>query len=482
MCQTHDVLEREVKSKMAENKQKHPIGLWIANISIALQSYAGYAVSSVLVLFLTADISQNGLGLSVTKAASIIGLYQGINYMGSLVGGIITDKWLGIQKSLALGAFLQACGYLVLFFAKPSVANVWAGLIVLIVAGAFFKGQVSALVGALYSKKDLSRKDAAYSIFYMFTNIGSFFGPIVAGLVSDKWFATVTSDGEIAAYGYKYIFLMVAVIMFIVCAFILIFAPKWCGEVGKRAAAKVAAEAAGAKGGKNGKTAGVPLTKTEKNRIKAMVIMFLFVVLFWAAWYQTSTSFSILSNTLVDRKLGGFTVPVPWLTSFNGIMCVVLSPILGSLWLKLANSKKGDLSIPAKMALGMIITGGAFITLILGIATLGGVTDGSRQMNILFVLAAYILLTVGELCLSPIGMAMFNKLAPAKYSSLAMGAWYLSFCFANLISGKLAGFTETMGYTQVFGLIAGVVIVFGLILLILRKGLLKLMALDEFEN
>lgn len=159
---------------MAENaKQKHPIGLWLANISIALQSYSGYAVSSVLVLFLTADISQNGLGLTVTKAASIIGLYQGINYMGSLIGGYITDKWLGIQKSLAIGAFITACGYLVLFFAKPNVLNVWAGLIVLIIAGAFFKGQISSLVGALYSKNELSRKDAAYSIFYMFTNIGS---------------------------------------------------------------------------------------------------------------------------------------------------------------------------------------------------------------------------------------------------------------------------------------------------------------------
>ncbi len=464
---------------MAENaKQKHPIGLWLANISIALQSYSGYAVSSVLVLFLTADISQNGLGLTVTKAASIIGLYQGINYMGSLIGGYITDKWLGIQKSLAIGAFITACGYLVLFFAKPNVLNVWAGLIVLIIAGAFFKGQISSLVGALYSKNELSRKDAAYSIFYMFTNIGSFFGPIIAGFISDKWFATVNAEGEIAAYGYKYIFLMVAIVMFIVCALIIVLSPKWLGEVGKYPASQQAA-----KDVKNGKSkSNGQLTKTEKNRIKAMVIMFLFVVLFWAAWYQTSTSFSLLANTMVNRKLGGFTVPVPWLTSFNGILCVVLSPILGSFWLKLANTKKGDLSIPSKMGLGMIITGGAFITLILGIATLGGVTDGSRKMNLLFVLLAYFLLTVGELCLSPIGMAMFNKLAPAKYSSLAMGAWYLSFFFANLISGKLAGFTDTMGYTQIFGVIAGVVIVFGVILIFMRKGLLNLMALDEFEQ
>ena len=136
----------------------------------------------------------------------------------------------------------------------------------------------------------------------------------------------------------------------------------------------------------------------------------------------------------------------------------------------------------SRNGLGMILTGIAFLTLILGISTLGGVTDGTKQMNILFIIVAYFLLTVGELCLSPIGMAMFNKLAPAKYGSLAMGAWYLSFFFSSIISGKLAGFTDTLGYTQIFGLISAIVIIFGVILILLRNGLLKLMSLDKFNN
>ncbi|APQ97881.1 peptide MFS transporter [Clostridium botulinum] len=465
---------------MSQEKQKHPIGLSLVNISIALQSYAGYAVSSVLILFFTADINRNGLGLSVPKAASIIGLYQGVNYMGSLVGGYITDKWLGIQKSLALGSFLTACGYMVLFFAKPNIGSIWLGLIVLIIAGAFFKGQISTLVGSLYGKNELSKKDAAYSIFYMFINIGSFFGPIIAGLISDKWFAKVAADGEIAAYGYKYIFLMCAIVMIIVCALILILSPKWLGDVGKYPASKTEAKKASSKFKE--KVTNKPLTHTEKNRIKAMLVMFLFVIIFWSAWYQTATSFSLLADKLVNRKFGGFTMPVPWLTSVNAIFCVAFSPVLANIWVKLGNSKKGDLSVPTKMGLGLILAGVSFITLILGISTLGGVTDGSRQMNILFIIVAYFLLTLGELCLSPIGMAMFNKLAPAKFSSLAMGAWYLSFFFSNLISGKLAGFTDTMGYTEIFGFIAGVVIIFGLILILLRKGLLRLMSLDEFNK
>ncbi|RIZ57695.1 peptide MFS transporter [Paraclostridium bifermentans] len=459
---------------MMDQKVKHPMGLWLANISIALQSYAGYAVSSILILFFTADISQNGLGLSVAKATAIIGLYQGINYMGSLIGGYISDKWLGIQKSLILGSFITACGYILLFFAKPNIASVWSGLIVLVIAGAFFKGQISSLVGTLYDQDELSKKDAAYSIFYMFINIGSFFGPIIAGFISDKWFAKLTSDGEIAAYGYKYIFLMAAIAMFIVCFLLIVLSPKWLGEKGKYPVYDKENKS-------NKKSADNALTQVEKNRLKAMGVLFIFVVLFWTAWYQTSTSFTLLSNELVNRNLGSFVIPVPWLTSFNGILCVVLSPVLGSIWIKLSKSKHGDLSIPSKMGLGMLLTAAAFITVILGIKTLGGVFDGSKQMNILFILLAYFLLTVGELCISPIGMAMFNKLAPQKYSSLAMGAWYMSFFFSNLISGKVAGFTETMGYTKIFVLITIVVSIFGVLLILMRKKLTELMALDKFN-
>ena len=213
-----------------------------------------------------------------------------------------------------------------------------------------------------------------------------------------------------------------------------------------------------------------------------MVILFVFVVLFWSAWFQTQSSFSILMNDLVQRQYGSFTIPVPWLVAYNSILCVIFAPLMAKLWLKLGQSKRGDLSIPTKMALGMLFTAGAFVVLIIGINTLGGVVDGSKKMSLIFVLIAYLALTIGELCISPIGLAMFNKLAPVRYGSLAMGAWYLSNFFANLLSGKLAGLTSTMGYVQIFGTISGVLIVFAIMLFILRKKLVKLMALDEFKN
>ena len=432
---------------------------------------------------MTADVAQNGLGLSVAKASSIIGLYTAINYMGSIFGGWITDNYLGIQKSLILGSFLNGLAFIVMFFAPATVAGIWSGLIILIVAGMFFKGQIGALIGSLYGPTEFTRKDAAFALYYMAINIGAFFGPIISGLIADKWFAEISASGEILSYGYRYIFLMSAIVMFFVAVFIAVMSPKWLGEVGKYPVNKKANKKTKASTEEHHhEHEHKPLTETEKKRIVAMAVLFVFVVLFWAAWFQTQTSFSILMNDLVNRKVGGFNIPVPWLVSFNAILCVTFSPILGNLWLKLEKTERGDLPIPTKMALGMLLTAAAFVVLILGIRTLGGVLDGSAKMNILFVLLAYFLLTLGELCISPIGMAMFNKLAPVRYGSLAMGAWYLSNFFANLLSGKLAGLTSTMGYVQIFGTISGVLIVFAIMLFILRKKLVKLMALDEFKN
>ena len=431
---------------------------------------------------MTADVAQNGLGLSVAKASSIIGLYTAINYMGSIFGGWITDNYLGIQKSLILGSFLNGLAFIVMFFAPATVAGIWSGLIILIVAGMFFKGQIGALIGSLYGPTEFTRKDAAFALYYMAINIGAFFGPIISGLIADQWFAEIAATGEIVSFGYKYVFLMNGILMIGVSIFIYLTAPKLLGDVAKypvngKGAAKAAKEA-----GKKEVVEHQPLTQTEKKRILSMVILFVFVVLFWSAWFQTQSSFSILMNDLVQRQYGSFTIPVPWLVAYNSILCVIFAPLMAKLWLKLGQSKRGDLSIPTKMALGMLFTAGAFVILIIGINTLGGVVDGSKKMSLIYVLIAYLALTIGELCISPIGLAMFNKLAPVRYGSLAMGAWYLSNCFANLISGKLGGLTSTMGYVQIFGSISAVLIVFALMLLILRKGIVKLMALDEFEE
>lgn len=225
-----------------------------------------------------------------------------------------------------------------------------------------------------------------------------------------------------------------------------------------------------------------PITKVDKDRMKAMAVMFVFCTLFWSAWNQTQTSFAILTQKAVDRSIFGWNVPTPWLISFNGLLCVIMAPMFGSLWVKLSKTEKGDLQTGTKMGVGMLFSGIAFAVMVIGVKTINGTIDSGLKMSISYILIAYFLLTVGELFLSPIGLSMFNKLAPAKYASLAVGFWYLTTSLANIISGYLAKLTVKLTFTQVFTSIAIAVTVFGVILILLRDYLTNLMHLDKLKE
>lgn len=390
----------------------------------------------------------------------------------ALLGGWLADKYLGLQKSIILGTLFSCFGYIALYFSTGALWTVIASLALLLVAAGIGKGNISAMVGALYERDQVTMKDAAYSIYYMAINIGSLFGPIIFGLVTDSWFAKVANDGKIISYGYRVGFLVAAAIAFLQFVVFAFFAPTWIKDKGKYPTASKTAK----------KSVNHPLTQIDKDRMKAMAVMFVFSTLFWSAWFQTQTSFAILTQKAVDRTIFGWTIPTPWLVSFNGLLCVILAPTFGALWVKLSKTKRGDWDTGTKMGLGMIISGLAFVVMIFGLNTINGNVESGLKINILYILLTYVLLTVGELFLSPIGMAMFNKLAPAKYASLAMGIWYLTFSLANIISGYLAKLTVRLNYTQVFTYIGGVVIVLGVILILLKGYLNKFMHIDKLEE
>lgn len=455
-------------------KQKHPIGLLLANLSTGLNSFYAYGVAGYLFLLLTLPKSQNGMGLDIEFASDIYGWYSMIAFMAPLIGGYLADRYMGLQKTIILGTFVSVFSYIgyAFFLPKnPTVAVLYMCFATGIISSGLGKGNVSALVGELYAKNELSRRDEAYSIFYMATNLGAMLGPIIVGFLVETYFATTNSSGELV-YGFAYGYGVAAVLSIIQLIGFIFLAPRWLKDAGKYPSFKKE-EVTKSSSGTTG------FTSVEKGRLLAMLIIFVFVVLFWTAWYQTSTSFAIITEKMVDRNILGFTMPITWLTSFNGFLCVVLSPVLGHLWVKLANTKNGDLSVITKLALGMLISGLAFGVLIMGIKTLGGAVDGSIKMSIWYMLVCYFLLTVGELLLSPIGMSLFNKLAPAKYSSFVMAFWYLSFALANKFSAKLTGLTKGLGFETIFIYIAVIVAIFGVILIMIKKYLEKLMALEE---
>lgn len=451
---------------------KHPKGLHLVNVVTVLQNLYAYGIIGFLILFFTASTAENGLGLDRGFASELYGYYGALGYMMALVGGWLADKYLGIQKSIILGTLFSCFGYIALYFSTSELWTVIASLLLLLIAAGIGKGNISALVGALYERDQVTMKDAAYSIYYMAINIGSLFGPIIFGLMTDSWFAKVGSDGKVISYGYRYGFLVAAALAFVQFLVFALFAPSWLKEKGKYPVASKKAK----------KSVNHPLTKIDIDRMKAMAILFVFSTLFWSAWYQTQTSFAILTQKAVDRTIFGWTVPTPWLISFNGLLCAALAPAFGALWVKLSKTKHGDLDTGTKMGLGMILSGIAFGVMILGVNTIGGNIESGAKMNISYILITYVLLTIGELLLSPIGMSLFNKLSPAKYASLSMGIWYMTFSLSNIISGYLAKLTVKLSFTQVFTYIGAIVLIFGIVLLLIKGRLNDMMHIDKLEE
>src|SRR5699024_2307874 len=184
-----------------------------------------------------------------------------------------------------------------------------------------------------------------------------------------------------------------------------------------------------------------PLTKKEKKRTAAILITACFVVFFWAGFEQAGSSFTLYTKDFVDRQVFGYQVPVSWFQSLNPLFIIVLGPIVASLWIKLSKTKRGDLNPTTKMGIGMILLGFGFI------------------------IVTYLFHTLGELCLSPVGLSLVSKVAPLKIASLLMGVWMSAIGVANLLAGQLAALTASLGYLEIFLIIGATAILLGIILL-----------------
>lgn len=185
---------------------------------------------------------------------------------------------------------------------------------------------------------------------------------------------------------------------------------------------------------------------------------------------------TLYTDIFVDKHLFGWEVPTSWFQSLNPLFIVIFAPILSAFWVKLSSSKRGDLSAPTKMGLGMVMLGIGYMILILAVKQTG--SDEKHivtKANLLFIVLTYFMHTLGELFLSPVGLSMVSKLAPIKLASLLMGVWLASSGVANILGGKLAAFTQSLGYFEVFSLIGAVSIFMGLLLLLVSRMLVRMM-------
>ncbi|MCA8830598.1 peptide MFS transporter [Hymenobacter pini] len=456
-------------------RQSHPPGLYLLFFTEMWERFSYYGMRGLLVLYLTKTALEGGLGIPEASATLLYGYFTGFVYFTPIIGGWLADKYIGQRRAILIGGITMAVGQFFLFM-QPDLSTQAAafgmpwptllGLLLLILGNGFFKPNISTIVGKLYEQGD-PRRDSAFTIFYMGINTGAFFAPLVCGYLAEDLFATKNAAGEIMSYGFRYGFMAAGIGMLIGQLAFNLLGRKYLGDVG------MYPEGQGAD--KSAVVEKTPLTKEETDRMAVIFIITLFVVFFWAGFEQAGSSLTLYTDKFINRQVGSFLIPTSWFQSVNAGFIVLLGAPVAALWVSLARRGK-DLSIPVKMGLGMVLLGVGFLFMVGAAMERGGdVQDQAIKAGLWWLIATYFFHTVGELMLSPIGLSMVSRLSPPTLTSMLMGVWFLAPFVAQIAGGYIASYVEELGALKVFGLIAGFVILAGLVLIAIAKKLFAMM-------
>lgn len=451
----------------------HPAGLYVLFATEFWERFSYYGMRAIFALYMT-----KMLLLDKALASNIYGSYTGLVYLTPLIGGYVADRYWGNRKSIFVGGLLMALGQFLMFFSASlshaadkgaAISMMWAGLGFLIFGNGFFKPNISTMVGQLYVEND-SRKDAAYTIFYMGINAGAFLAPLVCGYLGEnvdfKWGFLSAGLG-----------MLVSLVIFYLTKDKYVVDPngKQLGvgpnkqEGTGDGASNTATEKKGGGGFSKqqlviliggiiamfslihfvgqvdvwgsliyGMTIVGPiviitdpsLTKIEKERLWVILIIMIFVIFFWMCFEQAGASLTFFAAEHTNRKIFGWEMPASYFQSFNAGFIVILAPIISAIWVRMG---KKNPAAPFKQSLGLAFLASGFLFIAFGSKSIP--VEGA---SIWFLTGLYFLHTVGELCLSPIGLSMVNKLTPGRFTSLMMGIWFLAIATGNKLAGAMS--------------------------------------------
>ncbi|EIO3981600.1 peptide MFS transporter [Vibrio vulnificus] len=432
----------------------HPRGLFLLFGTELWERFSYYAMRAILVLYLTDTTINGGLGWSTKDALDLYGTYTGLVYITPLIGGYLADNYLGQRRSILIGGALMAIGQFTLALPADalglgSLHTFYLGLALLIAGNGLFKPNISTMVGDLYQEGD-NRRDGAFTIFYMGINLGA----LIAGVVS----GSVTTE-----FGWKAGFVAAGIGMLISLMMQMALAQSWLGDIGREPAAKrdLAIKKSAQK---------EALTKEEVDRIKVILVMSLFTIVFWAGFEQAGGLMNIYTQQYTDRMIGSFEIPAAWFQSLNPFFIITLAPVLAVLWVKLG---KREPNSPVKFALAMFFLALGFLCMVGAVVEQSG--DTSVKTSMLWLVGAFFFHTLGELCLSPIGLSLVTKLAPLRLASLMMGAWFGCNAIANYVAGYVGSHVGELGAMAIFSGIAVTATVSGVILLLFSNQLVRWM-------
>jgi POT family proton-dependent oligopeptide transporter len=476
----------------------HPRGLATLFFTEMWERFSYYGMRALLILFMTAAVTNGGLGFSDSKAGAIYGAYTALVYLVTLPGGWIADRILGQRKSVLYGGITIACGHFSM--AIPGLTFFYFGLALIVIGTGLLKPNISTMVGELYGRDD-NRRDAGFSIFYMGINLGAFISPLLCGYLGEKvnWHY---------GFGLAGIGMTLGLIQYVLGA-------KYLGAAGLYPANAESPEAdarqrrwfrislavvigACALLGLLSITGVMPVTAqgiadvlgvlllvvvvvffgwllfagdwtpVERRRFVVILILFLAASLFWSAFEQAGSTLNLFAERSTDRHILGYEYPASWFQSVNSLFIITLAPVLAWLWVRLG---KKDPSSPAKFALGLIFVGLGFLVLMFGAMR----AASGIQVSSMWLWVTYLLHTLGELCLSPVGLSAMTKLAPARVAGLMMGVWFLATSVGDYIGGRLTSIYESFSPTSLFGAVAVFCVVLGLIMALFTKPMKRLM-------
>lgn len=465
----------------------HPRGLATLFLTEFWERFSYYGMRALLILFMTATVAEGGLGFSVAKSGAIYGVYAGMVYLVTLPGGWIADRIVGQRRAVLYGGLIIACGHYCL--AIPSLKTFYLGLVLIVMGTGLLKPNVSTIVGQLYPPNDV-RRDAGFSIFYMGINLGAFVAPLACSYLGEEinWhygfgLAGIGMTLGVIQYvlGWKNLpgvglppkdntgaRRQLAIAAGVVAVLVLLGAglvsSGWVSvtahEISRAFGVALAAVAIGMFGWlfKSGNW-----TPVERLRLFAVFAFFLASSLFWALFEQAGSTLNLFAERNTNRSLfGGF--PAGWFQAEEPLFIILLAPVFAWLWVRLG---KRDPSTPSKFAAGLVFAGLGFVLLV----PVAGRTHNSP----LWLTGTYFLLTLGELCVSPVGLSVTTKLAPARVAGLMMGFWFLSDSVGNYIGGTLASFYQTIPLPHLFGGVGAVALLAGFLMFMLVSPIKKLM-------
>ena len=475
----------------------HPRGLSTLFFTEMWERFSYYGMRALLLLYMTAPLSAGGLGFDTAQGGAIYGLYTSMVYLATMPGGWIADRLIGPRRAVLYGGIFIAAGHFSM--ALATLAMFYLGLFLIVIGTGLLKGNVSVIVGRLYSADD-NRRDAAFSIFYMGINLGAFIAPLICGYL-----------GQEIAWHYGFAAAGVGMVLGIIQ---YVLGARSLGDAGLEPAAATPEERARWKKqamlwggaflaaaviiGIGGYTGALPITANqvadaagvmliaitfgffgwlylsggwtpeERKRLYIIGVLFLAASVFWSLFEQAGSTLNLFARDRTYNNAFGFDFPSSWFQSMNSLFLIIFAPVMAWVWLRMSAAGK-EPSTPMKFAWGLVFAG-------LGFAILVPPASAEGQLaSPLWLTTTYFLHTLGELFLSPVGLSAMTVLAPARIAGLMMGVWFLATSVGNFISGRVSGLYEAMAVPSLFTTIAAIGIVLGVILMLLTPAMRKLL-------